>query len=551
MHIGLGKDSIIQSLKVIWPGGKVSLIANIKADTLVVINEKAAVAIDSASNVSAKPLFIDNTKNSGINYVHRQSAFIDFKVSPLLPYQLSKIGPCIAKADVNMDGLEDVFIGGSAGQECQLYLQTKDGKFILSHSQPWNSNKAITNADALFFDADGDGDPDLYLVSGGADYPLNNKNYQDRIFENDGHGNFKELQNAIPAETISGSCARAGDINNDGLPDLFIGGRLKPGMFPVAPESYILKNKSAPGRIFFEKDITQADTTLSHPGMVTDALWIDLNKDGWNDLVVVGQFMPITIFENHKGKLTDETKAYGFTDTNGWWTRILAADFDNDGDTDLVIGNLGDNTQFRATDKEPLSITYSDFDQDGVIDPILCCYIQHSSYPVATRDEIFDQIPSLHKKFDTYTSYADAQLNDVLTKEQLAGAKTVEIKTLKSVYLKNNGNKKWNSIPLPEYAQLSMLNGMVAADLKNDGIKDIVTAGNFFPWRVQQGPLDAGIGLVLTNDGKGNFTPLTYSQTGLNIAGDVRNLLPVKSAGGLLIIAVKNNGAIQVLKRND
>lgn len=549
MHIGLGKDTVIQSLKVIWPSGKISLFTNIKADTLVVINEKSAVAIDTVHTVSTKPIFTDITKNSGINFIHKQSNFIDFKISPLLPYQLSKIGPCIAKADVNMDGLEDVFIGASAGQECQLYLQTKDGKFILSKSQPWNNNKNITNADALFFDADEDGDPDLYLVSGGADYPLNNINYRDRIFENDGHGNFKELLNALPPETISSSCARAGDINNDGLPDLFIGGRFSIGRFPEAPESFILKNKSTPGHILFEKDVSQPDSTLSHPGMVTDALWMDVNKDGWKDLVVVGQFMPITIFENHNGKLTNETKAYGLSETNGWWTRILAADFDNDGDTDLIIGNLGDNIQFKATANEPLTITYGDFDQNGVIDPILCYYIQHNSYPVATRDEIFDQLPSLHKKFTSYASYADAQLNDIFTKEQLANSKTINIKTLKSVFLKNDGNKKWSIRPLPEYAQISMINGMVATDLKNNGINDIILAGNFYPWRVQQGPLDAGIGLILDNDGKGNFSPALFANTELDISGDVRNLISVKTKDGLLLFAVKNNDAVQVLKK--
>lgn len=551
MHIGLGKDSIIQSLKVIWPGGKESLLTNVKTDTLLVINEKNAVNMDTVTTSAAKAVFIDVTKNSGINFVHQQSKFIDFKVSPLLPFQLSKTGPCIAKADVNMDGLEDVFIGASAGQESQLYLQTKDGKFILSQNQPWNSDINFTNADALFFDADGDGDPDLYLVSGGADYPLNNKNYQDRVFENDGHGNFKELVNAIPAQTISGSCARAGDIDNDGLTDLFIGDRFNIGRFPEAPESYILKNKSIPGHIYFEKDVSQADTGLSHPGMVTDALWIDLNKDGWNDLVVVGQFMPITIFENHNGKLTNRTKANELSDTNGWWTRLLAADFDNDGDTDLVIGNMGDNTQFKAGKNEPLTITYSDFDQDGVIDPILCYYIQHNSYPVATRDEIFNQMPSLHKKFTSYKSYADAQLNDLFTKDQLANAKTIEIKTLKSVYLKNDGNKKWSIKSLPQYAQISMVNGMVATDAKNNGIKNIILAGNFYPWRAQQGPLDAGIGIILNNDGKGNFMPQEYSQSGLDISGDVRNLVSVKSQNGLFIIAVKNDGPVQVLKKTN
>jgi len=555
MHIGLGSDSIIQSVTVKWLSGKVSLQQNIKADTLLVINESTSsnnlneYNNSVRSNIS-KSLFEDVTQSSGINFVHRQSPFVDFKISPLLPYQLSKIGPCIAKADVNKDGLEDLFIGASAAQESLLYLQTRDGKFIPAQNQPWNSEKVFTNADALFFDADGDGDADLYLVSGGADYPLNSKNYQDRFYENDGHGNFKKIDDALPAETTSGACVRAADINKDGLPDLFVGGRFKPGLFPEAPESFVLKNTSIQGHIHFEKDKSQTDTILIHAGMVIDAMWFDINKDGWEDLIVVGQFMPIKVFENHHGKLSDETKAYGLSETNGWWCRILADDFDNDGDTDLVIGNMGMNTQLKASAKEPLTIVYADFYGNGVIDPILCYYNQGKNYPYFSKDEMADQIPSMQKKFLHYADYADAQLTDLFTKEQLAKSFSVEIKTTQSVYVRNDGNKKFTLQPLPLYAQLSVVNGIVSDDINNDGNKDIILAGNFYPFRVQIGPCDAGIGLVLKNNGKGEFTPLPYAETGLCLQGDVRNLIKIKGDNHDFIVAAKNNGQLQILKLN-
>lgn len=548
MHFGLGEDSLIQSLTVQWPGGRKSLLQNLKADQLLVIEESKTAVPDSGSGNKHQSLFQDITQSSGISFFHRQSPFVDFKISPLLPYQLSKIGPCIASADVNHDGLEDIFIGSSAGQESLLYLQTPEGKFVPSQNQPWNLEKDITNADALFFDADGDGDPDLYLVAGGADYPLNNKNYQDRIFENDGHGNFKKADGALPAETISGSCARAADIDKDGLPDLFVGGRFKPGFFPAAPESIILKNKSRPGLIRFEKDGTQTDSTLAHPGMITDACWLDLNKDGWQDLVVVGQFMPVCIFENQQGRLVDKTNAYGLTEMKGWWNRILAADFDNDGDEDLVIGNLGTNTQFKASGNEPMSITYADFNDDGLIDPVLCYYNQGKSYPYFSRDEIFRQMPSLQKKFARYADYADAQLPDMFSQDQLDHASHVEIKNLQSVYLKNEGNKKFSVSALPAYAQISAVNGMVAEDLDKDGNKDLVIAGNFYPFRTQLGPLDAGIGLVLKGDGKGGFSPLPYPQTGLCLPGDLRNLIKIKQGDHILILAAKNNGPVQMVR---
>jgi len=555
MHFGLGKDSLIQSIKVIWPTGEISDLKNVKANQLIAVEQKNAVPHPIGppqGNEKIKPLFNDVTKTAGISFTDTASSFVDFKISPLLPYQVSKMGPCIAKADVNGDGLEDVFIGAGIGQASKLYLQTKDGHFVLAPSQPWNNNKLLFNTDALFFDADGDGDLDLYLVSGGAEYPEGSPNYQGRIFENDGKGNFKEVLNALPKETISASCARAADINHDGKPDLFIGGRFKPGMFPLAPPSYILKNVSSPGDIKFEVDQSQKDHTLNNPGMVTDAVWVDLNKDGWPDLVVVGQFMPITVFENHKGLLVDKTKEYGLSETNGSWTRINAVDLKKDGNIDFIVGNLGLNTQFKASAKEPITVTCSDFNDDGLMLPILCYYIQGKSFPYYSRDELLDQMPWLQKRFSRYADFADAQLSDLFSKEKLDSAKTVKINLLESVVLKNLGHGKMTMEKLPKSVQKSMVNGIVVDDLYKTGTRDIILAGNFYPFRVQFGPLDAGIGSVLKEDNKGGFSCLEYSETGLNISGDVRNLIKVNGVNGSYwLIAAKNNEEIQVLKRNN
>lgn len=550
MHIGLGSDSVVQSITVKWPGGKISLLKNITADTLLVIDERTA-SRDSSSLQSTDPgkrLFKNVTHSSGLHFVHKQPQYVDFKISPLLPYQLSKTGPCLAKADVNGDGLEDVFIGTSAGQASTLYLQTAAGSFVLSTSAPWNDEKEMATTGALFFDADKDGDADLYLVSGGADYPLNSTHYQDRLYENDGRGHFSKVADALPAETVSGSCVQAADINKDGLPDLFVGGSFQPGRFPEAPESFILKNKSIPGRIRFEKDAQQTDTLLSHPGMVTDAAWLDMNKDGWEDLIVVGRFMPVCIFENHNGKLVDATAAYGLNNTNGWWCRILADDFDGDGDTDLVIGNLGNNTPFKPSVQEPLSITYGEFYGNGFINPVLCYYNQGKRYPYYSKDEMAEQMPFIHKKFLHYTDYADAQLSDLFTAEQLEKSSSIEVKTTQSAYLQNDGNKKITIKYLPAMAQISAANGLLEADVDKDGKKDVILAGNFYPFRVQLGPLDGAIGLVLKGNGKGDFTPLPYAATGLYLAGDVRTMVTVNGKNRLLIVAARNDGALEVLE---
>jgi hypothetical protein len=555
MHVGLGKDSLIQSVKVLWPTGEVSALQNVKADRLLVVEQKNASVPQKGSpdqGQNIKPLFTDVTNSAGLNFIDKPSLYVDFKTSPLLPYQVSKMGPCIAKADVNGDGLDDVFIGAGIDQSSQLYLQTGDGHFVLSPSQPWNNNKQIFNADALFFDADGDGDIDLYLVGGGAEYPQGSENYQDRIFENDGKGNFKEVLYALPKDAISASCARAADLDHDGKPDLFIGGRFLPGMFPMAPPSYVLKNVSEPGKIQFEIDKTQKDATLSQPGMVTDAVWCDLNKDGWQDLVVVGQFMPVTIFENHRGVLVNRTNEYGLSATNGWWNRVKATDLDGDGNTDLVVGNIGLNTQLKASPTEPLTITCSDFNNDGTMFPILSYFIQGKSYPYNTRDELMDQMPWLQKKFARYIDYADARLSDLFPQGKLDSAKVFKINLLSSVVLKNTGHGKLNVKALPKAAQASMINGIIVDDLQKNGHNDVLLAGNFYPFRVQFGPLDAGIGVVLMENGKGDLSSLGYAETGLKIDGDVRNLVKVNGANGSYwMMAAKSDGAVQVLRRNN
>ncbi|MBN8851198.1 MAG: VCBS repeat-containing protein [Sphingobacteriales bacterium] len=543
MHFGLGKDSIAD-VTVTWPTGRVTRLQRVIADTLLTLHQANSEDIDISLHPPSSLLYTDITSTSGINYIHKGSNFVDFKVSPLLPYQVSHIGPCLAKGDIDGDGLEDLFIGGSAGQASTLYLQTPDGHFKPAPSQPWNLDLDHTNTAALFFDADGDGDLDLYLVSGGADYTPGSHNYQDRFFENDGKGNFRYLPDALPAETLSGGCVKAADYDKDGLPDLFVGGKLMPNLFPTPPESLLLKNKSTQGHIRFEKDASQRDSTLQRPGMVSDACWIDLNKDGWPDLVLAGLFMPLSIFENEHGQLIDKTAAYGLERSQGWWTSILAADFDHDGDTDLIVGNLGTNTQFKASDGQPLEIYYGDFSGNGTFDPFLTYYIQGKSYPYASRDELLREIPAQQKKFARYAAYADAQMQDIFTPEQLAAAHISSIRMLSSSFFRNDGSHHWTISPLPTRAQISVINGMVMEDSSS-----LILAGNLYPFRAQLGPLDAGIGLVLEGDGKGNFTPRPYTETGLCIPGDTRSLIDVRGKKYRFLVAASYGRKVQVLRK--
>lgn len=547
LHVGLGADSIITNIRVEWPGGKESQLENVKANAVVTILQSDAQANSTTSVTdSTPPIFTDVTNASGIRFTHSQSAFVDFKISPLLPYQLSKVGPSLAKGDVNNDGLEDLFVGATTKSGNILYIAKADGTFAASPAQPWNGELEKVFTDAVFFDADADGDNDLYMVSGGADFPLNAKNYQDELYRNDGKGNFIRDSAALPLETLSGSCVAAGDFNNDGLIDLFVGSNYKPGSFPEASPSIQLINKSAGGKIVFEN----ANSANAYTGLVSDAIWADLNGDKFPELILAGMFMPITVFVNINGRLENKTKEYGLAGTEGWWCRLIAADLNNDGKQDLIAGNLGLNSQFNATETEPLQVTYADFNGDKVLDPVLTVYNQGKSYPYYTRDEIFEQMPVLQKKFRRYSDYSDAQITDMFTKEQLANAKVCDIKMLQSVALVNNGKGAFEVKPLPAAAQMSMAGAITVMDADNDNNPDILVAGNFYPMRVREGPLDASKGVLLKGDGKGNFRALPNDKTGLNVPGDVRSMVEIKSGNKDLLVFAKSNSAVQVISIN-
>jgi len=401
-------------------------------------------------------------------------------------------------------------------------FENKNGKLIEVKNKPLEESSGLWNRIAAA-DLDHDGDLDFVVGNAGTNLPWH----------------------ATVNEPIT---LYLGDFNKDGLTDLFVGGKIKPGLFPEAPESFVLENKSTKGHILFEKSKAQTDTTIAHPGMVTDAAWVDINKDGWQDLIVAGEFMPITVFENHNGVLVNETKTYGLDNSNGWWCRILADDFDNDGDTDLVIGNLGTNTQLKASDKEPLSIVYGNFYGNGATDAILCYYNGGKNYPYYSKDEVADQIPSIQKQFLHYSDYADVEVKNLLNEQQWTKAHTAEVKTFQSVFIRNNGNKSFALAPLPDLAQVSALNGMVSVDIDGDGNKDIILAGNFYPLRVQLGPLDASIGLILKGDGKGNFVSAKPMESGFFIPYNVKDIKTIKTKTGPMVLVSSNNDSLRVFE---
>lgn len=532
LHFGLNNKTIVDSIIIIWPDDKVQELRNIKVNqTLQVKKNDAVLSFTYPINKPVTCLF--EKDNAVINYVHKENEFNDFTIQPLLLQYYSRQGPCMAKADLNGDGLEDVFIGGAKDQAGSIFLQTAKHSFVPLPSAALELDSLMEDVDAIFFDADNDKDLDLYVVSGSYEFTGNPAQLTDRLYINNGKGQFTRKENALPSFIANKSCVRSYDFDGDGDLDLFVGGSVTPGKWPEFTISRLLLND---GKGIFTDVTQQFCPALTAIGMVKDAAWVDVNNDKIKDLIIVGEWMPVKVFINKKSGFEDASQKYISFSSLGWWNKILLNDFDKDGDEDMVLANYGTNGQLQASEIAPVQLYNSDIDENGTNDPVLTSFVQGKSYPFITMDDLLFQAPFLRKKFYNYASYADAVISDVLSAKTLRLIKPLQATTFNTIYLENTG-KGLIKKDLPIQAQYAPVYAMCSADVNGDGNIDLLLFGNNHYNRMRLSTYDANYGQVYLGDGKGNFTYLTQYQSGISVKGDVRG---VQLINDNVLIAINN-----------
>jgi enediyne biosynthesis protein E4 len=558
IHFGLGEDSLVAEIKLLWPDGKEQYLQNIKANQVLTITKKAALPLKKEASQQKKDLFTNINTAAGLTYIHQDKDYIDFNIQKLLPHKFSQYGPALAVGDVNGDTIEDFFVGGSYGNSGQFFTQKENGQFNVKLLEPGASlsTKKREDAGVLLFDADTDGDLDLYIASGGFENPAGSANYIDRIYSNDGKGNFTFDSTALPDSSGSKSCVKAADFDKDGDLDLFVGGRVLPGKYPLPVSSHILRNDSKKGVIKFSDVTKNIAPELVSIGLTCDMLWTDYDNDGWADIFLVGEWMPLTILKNNKGSFKKNASTNGLGETVGWWNSLVAGDFDNDGDIDYVAGNVGLNSFYKASPAYPARIYAADYNDDGGFDAIPTIYLpdkngKQQEFPAFGRDDMVKQMIGFKARFTNYHTYASATINEVLTHEDLKKSLRLQATTFASCFIRNNGNSHFEIVQLPVATQLSSVFGMIAADVDDDSFLDIIVNGNDYGTEIFTGRYDAFQGLILKGDGKGNFTPLQASQTGFSMPGDGKSLAYIRSSKNrLVLLAAQNQGPLLAYESN-
>ena len=537
LTFGLGELDAVESLTVEWPDGRVSVQHDVAVDQRIAVPQSAAgeAAPDPAPPV---PLFTDVTADIAFDFEHRENAFVDFDRERLIPRLLSTEGPYLAVGDVNGDGLSDVFAGGAKDQAGRLMIQTRDGSFVSGSAAAFAPDSASEDLGAVFFDATGDGAPDLYVVSGGSEFSDMAPSLQDRLYLNDGRGNFRKADGHLPPMTGSGSRVIALDFDDDGHLDLFVGGRVVPWRYGIDPPSVLLRND---GRGRFTDVTREVAPDLERIGMVTDAAWTDVDGDARPDLVVVGEWMPITVFRNAGAGRLQRTDIAGLELSHGWWSRIVPGDFTGDGRTDFIVGNLGLNTRMRAAPDEPVTMHVKDFGRTGFVQQIVSQYTNGESYPLVMRDDLIKSITFLKTRYLNFADYAQQRVTDMFPADVLEDAVVRKAHTFATALARNNGDGTFTLVPLPYEAQIAPVYGILAGDYDRDGHQDILIAGNFDGVKPELGRMSAGYGLLLRGDGSGSFAPVPARASGFFVPGEARDIQRLRTRSGELFIVARND----------
>ncbi len=553
MHFGLGSSAVIDSLIVTWPDGRSQMLTGIPADTTITLEYGHAgdqrPFLIKMFYRPPRTVLREVSTDTQLKFLHKDRDYIDFNIQKLIPHKFSQYGPALAVADIDNDGWFDLFIGGSSFY-CGTFFKQQNGKFHASSFEPDRNNKK-EDLGVLFFDADGDGDQDLYIASGGYEGKLSAESYTDRLYLNDGRGNFSREANALPGYLMSSSCVKAADFDRDGDLDLFIGGLIVPEEYPKPAGSVILRNDSE-GSVKFTNVTKNICPALTHIGLVKDALWSDFNNDGLPDLILAGEWMPVTFLKNTGSSFKDITRNAGVTQRTGWWNSLAAGDFDNDGDTDYLAGNLGLNTIYKGNEHEPVVAWSADFDNNGTYDVVLGCYLPDSLggkklFPVHSLDDLIRQMNFMKDRVPTYARYAHTSFKKLFTKEEAQRAMKLQANWFYSSYIENLGQDTFSITPLPTRVQFAPVFGMIVKDIDRDGNLDALLVGNDYGNDVFWGRYDAFNGLWLKGDGHNHFSPVNYPLSGFFVPGDAKALVTLPVPGNRdLILASQNMDSLRV-----